>query len=211
MALPTFRTSSSASSLRFATSASASACRSRERSVGAVRPQSPSSAARAASTARSTSASLAMATFASGSPVAGSDSSLSSPPDGSEDSPLMKSRYSRSVATAIGGTLAKVGRRELLGEQPLETSRIAVDPLAADVVAGGVRRDVRAPQRVGDEAGELLPALPRPERPLHRVLDRGLLGAAARVDEEGRVPAHVGERQDRLLDAPRDLLVIRHA
>ena len=62
-----------------------------------------------------------MATFASGSPVAGSASSFSSPPEASDDSPLMKRRYSRSVATAIGETLAKVRRRELLGEQPLET------------------------------------------------------------------------------------------
>ena len=67
------------------------------------------------------SASLAMATLASGSPVAGSASSFSSPPEASDDSPLMKSRYSRSVATAIGETLAKVGGRELLGEQALET------------------------------------------------------------------------------------------
>src|SRR5262245_31712341 len=99
-ALPTFRTSSSASSLRLATSASASACSRRERSVGGVLPQSPSRAARAASTARSTSASEAIATFASASPVAGSVSSLTSPPEASVASPLMKSRYSRSVATA---------------------------------------------------------------------------------------------------------------
>ena len=47
IALPTLRASSSASSLRFATIASASACSRRERSVGGVLPQSPASAARA--------------------------------------------------------------------------------------------------------------------------------------------------------------------
>src|SRR5205807_1447021 len=72
IALPTLRDSSSASSLRFATIASASACSSRARSFGGVLPHGPSSAARAASTARSTSASPAMAARASGSPVAGS-------------------------------------------------------------------------------------------------------------------------------------------
>ena len=49
IALPTLRDSSSASSLRSATIASASACRSRERSVGGVFSQSPSRAPRAAS------------------------------------------------------------------------------------------------------------------------------------------------------------------
>ena len=62
IALPTLRDSSSASSLRFAAIASASACRRRERSFGGVLPHGPSSAARAASTARSTSASPAIAT-----------------------------------------------------------------------------------------------------------------------------------------------------
>src|SRR5215831_5810933 len=101
IALPTLRTSSSASSLRFATIASASACRSRERSVGGVFPHGPSRAARAASTARSTSASPAIATRARDSPVAGSESSRASPACGSTCSPLMNSPYSRSVATAI--------------------------------------------------------------------------------------------------------------
>ena len=55
IALPTLRASSSASSLRFATSASASAWRRRERSFGGVLPQSPFSAPRRPSTARSTS------------------------------------------------------------------------------------------------------------------------------------------------------------
>src|SRR5262245_31405383 len=177
MALPTFRTSSSASSLRFATSASASACRRRERSVGAVRPQSPSSAARAASTARSTSASFATATFASGSPVAGSDSSFSSPPEGSDDSPLMNSRYSRSVATAIGGTLAKVGGRELLGEQALEAANVTLDELPDQPAAVLVRRDVRAPYRVVDEPDHVPGPLLGGEPPVHEVLanlvDRG--------------------------------------
>jgi len=48
IALPTLRDSSSASSLRFAVIASASACSRRERSVPGVLPQAPSSAARAA-------------------------------------------------------------------------------------------------------------------------------------------------------------------
>ena len=47
IALPTFLASSSASSARFATIASASACRSRARSVPGVLPQSPASAPRA--------------------------------------------------------------------------------------------------------------------------------------------------------------------
>ena len=82
-ALPTFRVSSSVSSLRLATIASASACRRRERSFGGVFPQGPSSAARAASTARSTSASPAIAARRSGAPVAGSVSSrISAPLDG---------------------------------------------------------------------------------------------------------------------------------
>src|SRR5204863_5133205 len=102
IALPTLRTSSSASSLRLATIASASACSKRERSVGGVLPHGPASAARAASTARSMSASPAMATRASASPVAGSVRSRTSPDCGSTSSPLMKSPYSRLVATAIG-------------------------------------------------------------------------------------------------------------
>src|SRR5436190_11432570 len=102
IALPTLRTSSSASSLRFATIASASAWRSRDRSVGGVFPHGPASAARAASTALSISASPAIATRASAAPVAGSVRSRSSPDWGSTSSPLMKSPYSRSVATAIG-------------------------------------------------------------------------------------------------------------
>jgi hypothetical protein len=52
MALPTLRDSSSASSFRFAWIASASAYRRRARSFGGVLPHGPSSAARAASSAR---------------------------------------------------------------------------------------------------------------------------------------------------------------
>ena len=59
-------------------------------------------AARAASTARSTSATPANAARPSTSPVAGSVRSRTSPDAGSMSSPLMKSPYSRSVATAIG-------------------------------------------------------------------------------------------------------------
>ena len=57
-------------------------------------------------------------------------------------SPLMKSRYSRSVATAMEETLAKVRRSELLGQQPLEAHWIAVDEIAAEVVAVRVRAHV---------------------------------------------------------------------
>ena len=99
--MPTLRDSSSASSLRFATIASASACRSRARSFGGVLPHGPSSAARAASTARSTSASPAIAARASGSPVAGSCRSRISPEAGSTTSPPMKSPYSCPAVTAI--------------------------------------------------------------------------------------------------------------
>ena len=80
IALPTLRDSSSASSLRFALIASASACRRRERSFAGVLPQSPSSAARAAATARSISASPASCVVPSVSPVAGSTSSRDSEP-----------------------------------------------------------------------------------------------------------------------------------
>ncbi len=90
IALPTLRDSSSVSSLRFAAIASPSACSRRERSFGGVLPHGPSRAARAASTARSMSASPASATRASGSPVAGSRSSRVSPAAGSTVSPLMK-------------------------------------------------------------------------------------------------------------------------
>ena len=107
IALPTFRASRSASSLRFATIASASAWSSRERSFGGVFAHGPSSAARAASTARSTSTSFAIAARASGSPLAGSLSSRTSPEAGSANSPAMKSPYSRSVATAIAGNLSE--------------------------------------------------------------------------------------------------------
>ena len=95
--MPTFRDSSSESSLRFAAIASASACRRRERSFAGVLPQSPSSAARAASTARSISASPASCAVPSGSPDAGSTRSRDEEP--STVSPLMKSPYSL-VATA---------------------------------------------------------------------------------------------------------------
>ena len=61
----------------------------------------PPSAARAASTARSTSASPAIAALASGSPVAGSRSSRISPEAGSAIPPSMKRPYSLPVATAI--------------------------------------------------------------------------------------------------------------
>src|SRR5215212_1676936 len=99
IALPTLRASSSASSFRFATIASASACSRRERSFAGVLPQSPSSAARAASTARSTSASPASCALPNGSPVAGSTRSRVEEP--STVSPPMKSPNSRPVATAI--------------------------------------------------------------------------------------------------------------
>ena len=71
-ALPTLRVSSSVSSLRLATIASARAWMRRERSFGGVFPHGPSSAARAASTARSTSAGEAIAARPSAAPVAGS-------------------------------------------------------------------------------------------------------------------------------------------
>ena len=98
--MPTLRASSSESSFRFALSASASACRSRERSLAGVFPQSPSSAARAASTARSISASPASWAVPSASPEAGSVRSREEEP--STVSPLMKSPYSL-VATATAG------------------------------------------------------------------------------------------------------------
>jgi len=104
-AFPTFRVSSSVSSLRLATIASASACRRRERSFGGVFPQGPSRAALAASIARSTSASPAIAALASGAPVAGSVSSRTSPDAGSTASPSMKSPNSRCVTTAMGGKI----------------------------------------------------------------------------------------------------------
>ena len=102
IALPTLRDSSSASSFRFATIASASACRRRARSFGGVFPQAPSSAVRAAATARSTSASPAIAARPSTSPVAGSKTSRDSPEAASPCSPSMKSPCSLPVATAIG-------------------------------------------------------------------------------------------------------------
>ena len=183
-ALPTLRTSSSASSLRLATSASASACSRRERSVGGVRPQSPSSAARAASTARSISASVAMATFASGSPVAGSDSSFGSPPEASDGSPLMKSRYSRSVATAIGRDPSEVRRRELFREEALEALGIARHEGLAETVALDVRDRVRAPQRVGDEAQRLVGSLLGRQRPAHQVVAGLVERPAVRVHHQ---------------------------
>src|SRR5262249_37815482 len=112
IALPTLRVSSSASSFRFATIASASACSRRERSVAGVLPQSPASAPRAASTARSTSASPAIAARARAASLAGSRSSRPSPAPGSVDSPLMKSPYSRSVAPAIAGGRYRSGHEE---------------------------------------------------------------------------------------------------
>ena len=98
--MPTLRDSSSVSSFRFATTASASACRSRDRSFADVLPQSPPSAARADSTAWSISASPASWAVANGSPEAGSTRSREDDPP--TVSPLMKSPYSRPVATAIG-------------------------------------------------------------------------------------------------------------
>ena len=79
------------------------AARCDDRSFAGVFPHAPASAARAASTARSTSAGPAIAARASGSPVAGSVTSRTSPDAGSAVAPLMKSPYSRSVATAIVG------------------------------------------------------------------------------------------------------------
>ena len=114
--MPTLRDSSSASSLRFATIASASACSRRERSFGGVLPQGPSSAARAASTARSTSASPAIAARPSASPVAGSTTSRDSPEAASTGSPSMKSPCSLPVATATSRTIS-VDRRPMLCAQ----------------------------------------------------------------------------------------------
>src|SRR5215218_1047669 len=113
--------SRSASSLRFATIASESACSRRDRSVGGVFAHGPASAVPAASTARSTSASPAIATRASGSPVAGSVSSRISPEAGSTRAPPMNSPYSRCVATAI----------------PRDDSELAREP-----DAGGDRREL---------------------------------------------------------------------
>src|SRR5262245_16174526 len=110
-----------------------------------------------------------------------------------------------------GHLLGEVRRRELLGEEPLEAGRVAADPLVAQVVARGVRGDIRAPQRVGDEADRLLRARPRSQRPLHGVLDRFLRGSAARVDEQRDVSSDVGERPSRFLDAAGNLRVVRHA
>src|SRR5437588_7748638 len=97
--------------------ASASAGSRRERSVGGVLPHGPSSAARAATTARSTSASPAIAAFASGSPVAGWISSRSPPPDAPLGSPSMKSPYSSRVATVIGAEHTAFDRYARLGSQ----------------------------------------------------------------------------------------------
>src|SRR5207245_4634008 len=105
-----------------------------EPSFAGVRPHAPSSAARAASTARSTSPSPAIAAFASGSPVAGSRSSRTSPEAGSTSAPSMKSPYSRCVATAIGPTIALEGHR-LPRDHPGETSRAAAGRRAMDQAA----------------------------------------------------------------------------
>src|SRR5262249_14852365 len=89
-------------SFRFATIASASACSRRERSVPGVLPHGPASAARAASTARSTSRTPAIAARARTSPVAGSTMSRNSPASGSTLSVLTHSGYSL-IATATSG------------------------------------------------------------------------------------------------------------
>src|SRR4051794_12559327 len=116
IALPTLRDSSSASSLRFAAIASASACNRRERSVPGVFPQAPSRAARAASTARSTSASPPIAARASTSPVAGSTTSRTSPDAGSARSPAMNSPCSGATATVAIYLAAAASR---LGQAPV--------------------------------------------------------------------------------------------
>jgi hypothetical protein len=85
-----------------------SAWSSRDRSVAPVLPQSPSRAARAASTARSTSFSPASWTLASASPVAGSIRSRVSDP--STDSPPIQSPVSRWAVALTAWTIA-TGRR----------------------------------------------------------------------------------------------------
>ena len=90
IALPTLRDSSSASSLRFAAIASASACSRRERSFGGVRPHGPVERGPRGLDRAVDVGLAASATRASGSPVAGSRSSRVSPAAGSTVSPLMK-------------------------------------------------------------------------------------------------------------------------
>src|ERR1700677_4506516 len=90
-ALPLSSDSSSASSSVFSAIRSPSRCRRRPRSDGVSRLQGPSSAARAALTARSTSAALPWATCASTSPVPGSKLSNVSPSSASTHLPLISS------------------------------------------------------------------------------------------------------------------------
>ena len=167
--MPTLRASSSASSLRFAAIASASACRRRERSVAGVLPQSPSSAARAASTARSTSASPASCAVPSGSPDAGSRSSrLAGALDGLavDEEPVLASRRDRH-----GGTIAtRVRRHELLGAQPTEAlaslprrSRCACDA-ERDATRAADGQDTRVGSCADASARELI-ALGHASRP----------------------------------------------
>ena len=98
--MPTLRDSSSASSLRFATIASASACRRRERSVGDVFTQSPRERGARGLDRTVDVAVAATATRASVSPVAGSVSSRVSA--ASTYSPPIQRPYSCvAVATAL--------------------------------------------------------------------------------------------------------------
>jgi hypothetical protein len=90
-ALPLSSDSSSASSSVFSATRSPSRCRRRPRSDGVSRPQGPSSAARAALTARSMSAALPCATCASTSPVPGSKDSNVLPSSASTHLPSISS------------------------------------------------------------------------------------------------------------------------
>src|SRR6266545_6010626 len=149
IALPTLRTSSSASSLRLATIASASAWRRRERSFGGVFAQGPSSATRATSTARSTSASEAVATVARGRPVAGSVRSRVSA--ASTDSPPIQRPYSW-VAVATPGRYRLWCR---MADVPIQAARIPDrDRLLSELQKAGLDarpvREVEIEVRAGE-------------------------------------------------------------
>src|SRR5918999_2224227 len=207
IALPTFRASSSASSLRFASMASASACRRRERSVGGVFAHGPESAVRAAATARSTSASPAMAARASGSPVAGSARSRTSPEAGSRSSPSMKRPYSRPVATAMARTIpsesaAPPQPKTSCGELGTLPSHQGSDPDGGAADSASVQRvsAVDEPAHFLDAQGQTLTAAPRIRPLCSEILREQLLreqppeAAEVGTDEGGAESATVGVR-----------------
>ena len=222
--LPTLSDSSAASSSPWRSTVSASASSSSWRLPGVVSRQGIR-AARAAATARSTSAALPSGTRAMISPVAGLRISRVAPSTASTSSPPTRLRCSR-TAVALTPSPARVVARPMWTPASLSTScrRATISSISAlsaisggrdlqDRVAAviGARDDPRLAQAAGQEAAQQLVALGLVEGRVVIVLDklhRPEEAVAADVADDRQV----GERAQRLGEVGRQgAHVLQHA